>query len=435
MDLKDIASLENYLDTHSDSKLGILLADRYLQAGNLQEAVNLCREEITQNPHSALAYYLLAQIEIKLNRQEDALEYLKQTIALDSGFLEAYYQLVSVGQKILPPGAVKSCYLKIIELNPLDENAVQAAHDITGKPDPGFLKAINLPALPEVTPVNEAPTIEPGAEKAVEAVELEESEKIPPEPEVETPQENENEPVSELDTGEPAESMLLGEEEAHLGPLEPEEAESEPEIDLEQFEAAESPKTAPAPEPGSEKGDEIPKTAESEAPLVSSSALKLSDMFNKMKSKPLTELQKEDWSFQAVDAAHAEKPILEEKGAGLPKSAEKMASAGDAKVEQPQEQFASPQKKAAGGAKKTTPSMNKDKPEVTEESSKGAEQGRMELKIPVPTFTLVEVFKKQKLYDEALQLLDILEKRSKNQEKIAKVRQEIEELKIKEDLE
>jgi tetratricopeptide (TPR) repeat protein len=435
MDLKDIASLENYLDSHSDSKLGILLADLYLQAGNLQEAVNRCREEITQNPHSALAYYLLAQIAIKLNRQEDALEYLKQTIALDSGFLEAYYQLVSVGQEILPPEAVKSCYLKIIELNPLDENAGQAAHDIVGKPDSGFLKAINLPALPEVTSVGEVPTTESSAEKDAEAVELEESEKIPPEPEVEKPQENEKEPVSELNSVEPEESVLLGEEEAHLGPPEPEEAESEPEIDIEQSEAAASPKLAPAPEPGSEQGDEIPETAASEAPHISSSTLKLSDMFNKMKSKPLTELQKEDWSFQAVNAAHAEKPRPEENGAGLPKSAEKTESAGDAKVEQLPEPATSPQKKAAAGAKKATPSMNEDKPEVTEESSKGAEQGRMELKIPVPTFTLVEVFKKQKLYDEALQLLDILEKRSKNQEKIAKVRQEIEELKLKDDLE
>ena len=417
MDLKDIASLENYLNAHHESKLGILLADLYLQAGNLQESVNRCREEITQNPHSALAYFLLAQITIKLNRQEDALEFLKQTIALDAGFLEAYYQLVSVGQKILPPGAVKSCYHKIIELNPLDENAGQAAHDIMEKPDLGFLKAINLPALPEVTPVSEAPVTEPGAGKAAAAVELEELEKIPP-----------------LDAGEPAESMLLGEEEAHLGPLEPEEAEPEPEVDFEQFEAAESPEMAPAPEPGPEKEYEIPITAAPKVPPVSSSALKLSEMFTKMKSKPLTEIQKEDWSLQAVNAAQTEKPIPEEQGAGLPKSAAKTESAGGARVEPPQEPAAPPKKKAAGSAKKATPSVNKDQSGIKEGVSDEVEQGKVELKIPVPTFTLVEVFKKQKLYDEALQLLDVLEKRSKDQEKIAKVRQEIEELKLNEDL-
>jgi len=44
----------------------------------------------------------------------------------------------------------------------------------------------------------------------------------------------------------------------------------------------------------------------------------------------------------------------------------------------------------------------------------------------------VEVFKKQKLYDEALQLLDVLEKKSKNPEKIEKERSIIMQLKMEE---
>lgn len=426
MDLKNIADLENYLDTHGDSRLGILLADMYLQAGNLQEAVDRCRQEITQNPRSALAYYLLAQIEMKLNRQENALEYLKQTVALDSGFLEAYYQLVAVGQKTLPPGAIKSCYLKIMELNPLDEDTGQAAHKIAEKPDPDFFKAINLPALPEVDMVAQKPAAEP--------VEIEELESLPQELGVEIQQEQESKPESEFETGEPAESLLLGEEEAHLGPMEPEEAEPEPEPDLEQFKVTESPQAAPASEPFLKQADNTKKVTQPEVPPLSSSALKLSEMFDKMKSKPLAEIQKEDWSLPVVGATNFEKPLPQEKGADQPEIEKKMASAGETGAEQPTKSAAVSRKKASGTTGKAIPSVKQGKPEVMEEYSKEVEQGKVEIKIPVPTFTLVEVFKKQRLYDEALQLLDVLEKRSKDQEKIALARQEIQELKLKEDL-
>jgi tetratricopeptide (TPR) repeat protein len=434
MDLNDIDSLEIYLGTHSNSKLVILLADLYLQAGNLREAVNHCRQEITQNPKSALAYYLLAQVAKKLKRQEDALEYLKQAIALDSGFVEAYYQLVEIGQEILPPGAVKSCYLKILELNPLDENAAQEARAIAGQPEPGFLKAITLPALPDVTEIAPEPAAEPDAEEVVEAAESEESAGITQESEVAMQQE-ENEPTTELDTEEPAEPQLLGEEEAHLGPVEPEEAEPEPEIELEQFKAAELSQAAAKPEPLPEEVEEIPETTEPEAPSLGGSTLKLSEMFNKMKSKPLSELQQENWSFPMADQNRSEQPKPEEKVTGQPKSGEKVPPAAETKTEPPPETAAIPGQKTARAAGKSTLPITEAKPEITGENHGEIESGKAELKIPVPTFTLVEVFKKQKLYNEALQLLDLLEKRSKNQDKIAKARQEIQELKLKEELE
>jgi len=60
------------------------------------------------------------------------------------------------------------------------------------------------------------------------------------------------------------------------------------------------------------------------------------------------------------------------------------------------------------------------------------DKDRIELKIPIPTLTLVEVLKKQKLYDQALDVLNILEKKSKNVEKVKKVREKIVQLKAEE---
>lgn len=64
----------------------------------------------------------------------------------------------------------------------------------------------------------------------------------------------------------------------------------------------------------------------------------------------------------------------------------------------------------------------------TESAIEGSDE-KIELKIPIPTFTLVEVLKQQKLYDQALQVIFLLESKTKDVAKAKKVREEIERLK------
>jgi len=162
-------------------------------------------------------------------------------------------------------------------------------------------------------------------------------------------------------------SEEVPEEEAHLGPLEKEEK-------------TEMPETT----------EETP-TAEAEA----GSAAKLKDMFEKLKTKPLEELRKESWDLESTEAEEKEE---------LP-----------TKPEYPEEEL----KEEAF----------KEPHLETEEVGEKPSEEFQELEVPIPTFTLVEILKKQKLYDQALEVLKVLEKRRKDLEKVRKYREEILKLK------
>ncbi len=226
----------------------------------------------------------------------------------------------------------------------------------------------------------------------------------------------------------------------------------------------------PKPEPQLEKP----------APAVAGGTTSaLSDMFNKLKSKPLEEVQKENWALPVVDSKKPEKSNAPDVAAPKPdiRFTVPLKDSVDPKKKMDMihkeiglkpDLGAAPEEKKKTSTKientpateakgtvseKTAPSTDKKPPakksttvktttatrkkssrkkseDTISFNSRESINGKIELKIPVPTFTLVEVFKKQKLYDEALQLLDVLEKRSKNKTKIEKERQELLRLKM-----
>ena len=450
--MMDKSDLESYLKSHDGSKLGPILAEIYLQEDRIDDMINLCQQGITKDPKSPYGYYLLALAEIKSNEIANAVEHLKQTVSLDSGFLEAYYKLAEIGQDTLSPGALKTCYIRIAELNPLDENARAAAGQISESADKDALTKIDLP---KVTRRSVSP--EPAPEVKAEETKAEQ------EPVVLAEQQSKEEiAVPEKPPGAPRQAQL-SEEEAHLGPVIEDEVEPvlKPEIEPE-----------PQPEPESEKP----------APAVAGGTTSaLSDMFSKLKSKPLAEVQKENWTLPVADSKKTKKSDVRDTAAPKPDkiftvplkdsvdSKEKMDmvhkeiglkpdldAAPERKKKTPTKIEDTPATEAKGTvSEKTTPSTDKKPPAkksttvkkttVTRKkssrkiddntisfNSQESINGKVELKIPVPTFTLVEVFKKQKLYDEALQLLDVLEKHSKNKDKIEKERRELLRLKIEE---
>jgi tetratricopeptide (TPR) repeat protein len=360
MDLQNKSDLEAYLETNTDSKLRLMLADMYLQENDLEQAGAICRQEITRNPRYPVAYYLLAMAEVKSNETTDAIEHLKQTIALDSGFLEAYYKLIEIGHSILSPEVLESYYLKIAELNPMDENARREVQKIADK------TAAAVPEQPVETDLAQPETAEKAPEKEL----------------TEAP------------------SPQISEEEAHLGPIEPE------------------PESAPQSTGGA------PST--------------LTEMFSKLKSKPLAEVQKEDWTLPVIEEKKPDKK-KDEPDELKPSEPDSLKDEANVPAEPEVSRKKTSKKNPTQTSKtksRTTSPKSKRSGKNDQDSADSDESGptKVELKIPVPTFTLVEVFKKQKLYDEALQLLDVLEKRSKNKEKIARARAEILQLKIDEGL-
>ena len=463
MDLMDKSVLESYLESHEGSKLGPILAEIYLQEDRIDDMINLCQQDITKDPKSPYGYYLLALAEIKSNEIANAIEHLKQTVSLDSGFLEAYYKLVEIGRDTLSPGTLKTCYIRIAELNPLDENARAAAGQISESADKEALAKIDLPKVTRrsVSP-QPAPEVKAEETKPVVLAEQQPKEEIV---------------VSEKPTVIPSQPQL-SEEEAHLGPVIEEEVEPvlEPEIEPEPQPPEEViTKVEPAePKPEPEARSEEPAPS-----IAGGTTSALSEMFNKLKSKPLTEVQKENWTLPAVDSKKTEKSDIRNIAAPKPDirftvplqdsvdPKEKMdmihkeiglkpdlgaalekKKTPEAKIEETpvteakgtvSEKIAPPTDKKPSAkksttVKKTTVTRKKSGRKTDEDtisfSSRESINGKIELKIPVPTFTLVEVFKKQKLYDEALQLLDVLEKRSKDKDKIEKERQEILRLKM-----
>lgn len=432
MDVQNRTELEAYVKTHAGSQLRLALADLYLQENMLNDAMAMCQKVIAENPGSPYGYFLLAQAEINAGDVAAALEYLKQAVDLDTGFLSAYYLMLTAAREQLSPEARKACYGKIIELNPYDENARAEFGRIAENPDRDFLKNIRLPEIKiqQTTARNETETKT-------------------------APEEN-------TQTAEAEEKPVLSEEEAHLGPPEATEEEEpapniaiepEPQLEAEDVEdwgsEPEEPATTAEPAPEEEEiSTEPEQSAEAKTPpqappptaAEGQSAAALSDMFAKLKSKPLDEVQKENWSLPVVEAPEGEEnqnslykrpnvkytvPLKEKKDErqDFETIRQKVPSPPDEKRQTPEVAEAEPPKKAV---KKPTPDASAKK-DVQTEAENG---GKMELKIPVPTFTLVEVFKKQKLYDEALQLLDVLEKKSKNPERIEKERREIIQLKM-----
>ncbi|MBN2600948.1 MAG: hypothetical protein JXR87_03025 [Candidatus Marinimicrobia bacterium] len=436
MDLQNKSELEIYIESRGGTKLGPILADLNLQNNLVDDAIAQCQKIITEDPGSPYGYYLFALAEIKTGEIADAIEHLKQTIDLDYGFLDAYYLLIEIGKDHLSPGALKACYEKIIELNPFDEDAKTEAGRISENADRESLKKIQLPEFKVHKTVSrtvkEEVPVEPEPEKIVEP------EIIPkPEPINETPP-----PVS------------LQEEEAHLGPMIPDD-EDEPDLDFEGFdepqldeEILEDQESVIEPEPEPVKQIVPPpapaaptENAQPAPSSAASSASALSEMFSKLKSKPLEEVQKEKWSLPVVEAP------------APPPNPNDLVKTPNIKFTVPLKDEIDPKKKLEEihreiGLKPLSDNLEAEKKKETSEPdslkpeksanippaiSPNAGNGRIELKIPVPTFTLVEVFKKQKLYDEALQLLDVLEKKSKNPERIDKERNEIMQLKLDEE--
>ena len=467
MDLMDKSVLESYLESHEGSKLGPILAEIYLQEDRIDDMINLCQQDITKDPKSPYGYYLLALAEIKSNEIANAIEHLKQTVSLDSGFLEAYYKLVEIGQDTLSPGALKTCYVRIAELNPLDENARAAAGQISESADKEALAKIDLPKVTRRSvspqPAPEAKAEETKAEPVVLAEQQAKEEIVVPEMSADAPSQPQ-----------------LSEEEAHLGPVIEDEVELVLESEMEPEPQPEPPKEViTKDEPAETK---LEPQLEKPTPAVTGGTTSaLSEMFSKLKSKPLTEVQKENWNLPVVDSKKTEqsdapdiaapkldirfkvplrdsidskkKMDLIHKEIGLKLdlgvTPEEKKETPEAKIEEtpateakgtvsektapPTDKKLSPKKSIA--AKKAATTRKKSSRKTDENTisfnSRESINGKIELKIPVPTFTLVEVFKKQKLYNEALQLLDVLEKRSKNKDKIEKERQVLLRLKMK----
>jgi len=161
-------------------------------------------------------------------------------------------------------------------------------------------------------------------------------------------------------------------------------------------------------------------------------------MFRKLRTRSLEELQSESWVAALVpDPAPKKEDPNPSAGPNRFKMEdsivdEPVIDAADLMMESSDydaEEEGEPE--AESTIIQATPAASK--PARKSASKKSAANGeRVELKIPIPTLTLVEVLKKQGLYDQALQVLNVLEAKSKDVERVQSMRAEIMDLKARE---
>jgi tetratricopeptide (TPR) repeat protein len=462
MAVNDKYVLTNYLETNVNSYLFPLLAWYHFEDQDLAKAVACCETAIRTHPDSAQAHYIMALAAEKTGNVEIAIEHLKSVIDIDNGYLQAFYKLIEWGHTRLSSELLKYCIEKIAVLNPLDKKNLERLKSVPatigeyhpktaqigqtpvvvhGKPSvtaesglsnlfkraeeqmasqfdidqPEEIEEANVhmgPIVEEPEPVNIQPEItRPPASGPIltEGTKLSEMfEKFRQKPidelqkETWTMPEVNNEPVQE-----PAEEVAESFNMEISGQSEPEEPES---LDFNPEPMAE-PEPEIEPEPMTEPEPEI-------SPLKN---MKLADMFEKFKQKPLEEIQQETWTIPIVEKEPetvVPEPVIAE--------AEIFNSPAPTVPEPPVVSEEEPVvEKKRPAPKKSTKKPTARKPEKN--------QAKIELKIPIPTMTFVEVLKKQKLYDQALQLLNVLEKRTTDPEKIKKAREEILLLKSEEE--
>jgi len=430
--------LQRYLDNNADSRLFPILTEIYLKEQRVDQAIKVCQNGLRMHPGSACGHYMMARAVHQQGDIDLALQYLKATIALQPSFLQAYYYLLALGRQQLPADELKQIIEKIRFLNPFDPDPASYRSEHAESSDEA---PVTIEELQQILK-GPAPAEEPHAESEIFTE---------PEPIAAAPGGDlvgpsldtilsglEEQPLQEPAAAAPETVPAapawapLREEEAHFGPLEPPFAdEQEESVSFEAADFTPPPpvtvappqliiETAPVAQPSPTRPPSPPMPTIKPPVAPGRAAVSLNDMFKKLKTQPLDQVQQEKWEL----------PVLEPVAAPPPRPAapeEPPATTG----------FVIPAVDLRYAPDLTvTPEPVQEAPEKTPRPAKKATPDikPMDLKIPIPTLTLVEVLKKQKLYDEALKVLDALENKSKDPEKIRSARAEIMQLKAQEEM-
>ena len=399
MEIIERATLQQHITNTPDSYLRPLLAALYLEDQDCQSAIELCRQDLAIHPFSTIGHYIWALAALAMNDLNQAAIHLRAIIQIDGKFLQAYYKLTELGGDYLTQAELKYCYEKICDLNPYDK---KSADRLSAFPLELQSQKPQSPAKPERTdqvkessekaimaePIESAPEIDPltGANRLSQFFESVIKTTV-------TPNSSEIKPTP------------LPEEEAHFGPIEKTAIETEPTVE---------------PEPTISFDEPFP-----EEPQVkeSSGSSSISDLFSRLREKPFEEVQKENWLKEHLSGetpspamptiTESDKPAVEPQAVSQPQSETKATDIPKAtatpKVAPTKAGKASPKTKSASNKQRQSPQQKKS----------AASPGN--ISFPIPTWTLVDILMKQKLYEQALNILDIIESKSKNEKDLEKV--------------
>lgn len=120
---EDIKFLENKLEKNPESILFARLADAYLQADRIEEAIELCEDGIKKHPFYVTGHYILAKIYLKKKLFDQAEKELKRVLLFDPKFIAAHRDYGELMSHIGWNNTCEMSYEEIVQIDPFNEKA------------------------------------------------------------------------------------------------------------------------------------------------------------------------------------------------------------------------------------------------------------------------------------------------------------------------
>lgn len=469
MKILDEQTIQQYIENNPESHHFSILADRLLAKGDVENAEEISRIGLALHNDDAEGYYILSKILLSQNKLTEALKQLQNAIKYQPGFISAHKLLLLYGKENLSLKEIDQSHkiVEVFEKNicKIPEVTLEFINGDTNTEEP-FL-AVDEIKKPEE--VEEEIPLEDNNDEELNNSEID----IDEEPETTNPVED------IIDTS--------GDYVAEEIKIHPNDEEIDFELDiLSEEETIESlPQESEESELIEAIEDEVPETpAIPESDIFSENeALKeeLDSDSDEITDEIVTDFEEIDLNS---DSSDEEDTLSSEADADQNNEAEDYFSGFELDLEEELQSMLSNESTSADALEypETTSAMmietaadneqfiveeendneisdlsilpveendeiseeNHDPDQETEEIPEfksnlkqnndeetiAVAKEKVNLNIPIPTLTFVEVLKKQKLYDQALEILEILEERSSDKDKIIQQKEEIIRLKV-----
>ena len=124
MNLNNQAELEVYFADNFDTVLFPILADMYLQKGDLTRARKVCEIGLGYHPDHVDGKFILSMIELEIGNEREAEKLLKDVVLSGTDHLQAAFQLAVVQQSLgRAESTLQKSWNKVIDLDPENREA------------------------------------------------------------------------------------------------------------------------------------------------------------------------------------------------------------------------------------------------------------------------------------------------------------------------
>ncbi len=452
MNILKLETIEQYMNNKPDSLLFTILVDALMKDGQLEKAEEVCRQGLTHYSYLSEGYYLLAVILLKKGNLLEGIKHLQNTINYCPGHIYAHKLLLQLGKENLSLREIDDSH-KVIEnfekkIGPVADDSLPHYYQDFDEKNWTLKRSDKEPFLDDTDIYNQSEEVsnlvtnydELDFDKDDEPVtnKLNEDEdekynrsqdKITKTQQTESEKPSNQPDIDELDIIEDPEQQEdlddqaeKSEDQTSQESIDQKLQDSEFELDLD--------------ENIDDEIDNIPDNALNEsAPFEldldeEKDYLEQDDMNNDSPDfdeidRAIDELDlDEDIDLETVETDEKTKPSLsihpvqENFEQKILREIEENQSEENISEEEEQEEESEQIPEFKGTLKNNI-----------DATSQKETKEKVNLNIPIPTLTFVEVLKNQKLYDQALEILELLEKRSSEKEKIIQQKEEIIRLK------